>query len=429
MSITAKQAISSYLLFRRNLLLTILAGLYSFDSVSQINFEKGYFVTNTNEKKDCVIKNIDWLYNPGEFLYKISLEDSIQIGKLSNVKEFGVYGAFKYVRAPVKIDQSIESNVLRKLSDDREPVFEDDTLFLKAIIEGEISLYRFANNSVERFFLGRGDSLFQQLVYKQYRKEDKIGTNNYFRQQLINELKCSGLDLSDFERLDYEKSDLLKIFKKYFECKGTEYTSYQKKRSNARFNLSLRPGITSHGMISNRSNRDLFRFELNNNLGYRVGLEAEVILPFNNDKWSITFEPTYRWYSIDDEREEPLLFPPLIDVSIEYASIEIPINLRYYVHLNSKSKLFLNIGPTTEILLEYATTLKRGNGTTLSDVRERGGRIDFLGSFGIGFKYQSKLGIELRYQDRKFGKQRINSWNTETNYFSLILGYRLTGPG
>ena len=56
MSITAKQAISNYLLFRRNLLLTILAGLFGFDSVSQINFEKGYFVTNTNEKKTALLK-------------------------------------------------------------------------------------------------------------------------------------------------------------------------------------------------------------------------------------------------------------------------------------------------------------------------------------------------------------------------------------
>ncbi|MEM9856678.1 MAG: outer membrane beta-barrel protein [Bacteroidota bacterium] len=421
---TTKQAISNYSLFRKSLILTILTGLYGFDSVSQTNFEKGYFVTNTNEKIDCVIKNTDWLYNPEEFLYKISLDDSLQVGTLSNVKEFGVYGVFKYVRASVKIDQSLRSNVLRKLSDDREPVFEDKTLFLKALIEGETSLYQFENNSVNRFFLVRGDSLFPQLVYKQYRRKDKIGTNNYFRQQLINEFKCSGLNYSYFERLDYEKSDLVKIFKKYFECNGKDYTIYKKKRSNTTFNLSLRPGITSHDMISNRPNGDLFRFELNNNLGYRVGLEAEVILPFNNDKWSITFEPTYRWYSIDDQKDEPLLNPPSMDISLEYASLEIPINLRYYLYLNPKFKFFLSAGPTTEILLKYNTLLLLNNGNTRSDIQERGGRIDFLGNLGLGFKYDDRVELEFRYQVREFAEQDTRSFNTEINYLTIIFGYR-----
>jgi len=43
-------------------------------SYSQISFEKGYFINNTNQRISCYIKNSDWKNNPTEFVYKIALE-------------------------------------------------------------------------------------------------------------------------------------------------------------------------------------------------------------------------------------------------------------------------------------------------------------------------------------------------------------------
>ena len=39
---------------------------------AQISFEKGYYIDNSNQKVDCLIKNVDWKNNPTSFEYKLS---------------------------------------------------------------------------------------------------------------------------------------------------------------------------------------------------------------------------------------------------------------------------------------------------------------------------------------------------------------------
>ncbi|MFK7782131.1 hypothetical protein [Psychroserpens sp.] len=60
-------------------------------SFSQINFEKGYLISNQGEKLDIFIKNNDWNDNPTEFKYKITLDsDQVIDESINNVKEFGI---------------------------------------------------------------------------------------------------------------------------------------------------------------------------------------------------------------------------------------------------------------------------------------------------------------------------------------------------
>lgn len=62
---------------KRNLLL-LLALKFSFVVNAQINFEKGYFISNDNEKIECLIKSIDWKNNPTEFKYKLNEKQTCQ---------------------------------------------------------------------------------------------------------------------------------------------------------------------------------------------------------------------------------------------------------------------------------------------------------------------------------------------------------------
>ena len=47
-------------------ILLLLTTILSLNSYSQINFDKGYFINDSNQKVDCLIKNIDWKNNPTE---------------------------------------------------------------------------------------------------------------------------------------------------------------------------------------------------------------------------------------------------------------------------------------------------------------------------------------------------------------------------
>ena len=71
--------------------------MLSFNSYSQISFEKGYYIDNDNKKINCLIKNIDWMNNPTEFEYKLPENDNSKRITIRSVKEFGVYNSSKYI--------------------------------------------------------------------------------------------------------------------------------------------------------------------------------------------------------------------------------------------------------------------------------------------------------------------------------------------
>ena len=94
---------------------------------SQIKFEKGYFITNSDSRVECFIKNSDWKNSPVTFEYKINESDKASIKSIAEVKQFEIYNQAKYVRRKVQIDQS--SNLLNQLSELRDPEFAEKEVF------------------------------------------------------------------------------------------------------------------------------------------------------------------------------------------------------------------------------------------------------------------------------------------------------------
>ena len=115
-------------------LLFLLLTVLSINCYSQINFEKGHYINNENQKVQCFIKNVDWRNNPKEIYYKLSEDSETKILTIKSVKEFEIYNISKYVSSIVKIDRS--SDNLNKLSDKKEPIFSEEELFLKVLVEG-----------------------------------------------------------------------------------------------------------------------------------------------------------------------------------------------------------------------------------------------------------------------------------------------------
>ena len=61
-------------------------------SFSQVVFEPGYFITESNERIECLIRNMDWKNNPYEIEYKLSEASSEKIEGIDNILEFGING-------------------------------------------------------------------------------------------------------------------------------------------------------------------------------------------------------------------------------------------------------------------------------------------------------------------------------------------------
>ena len=148
---------------------------------SQINFETGYFIKNNNVKTDCLIRNIGWQKNPTEIEYKLNENDKSQKATISEIKEFNVGDSYKYKRFTINIDRS--SSDINNLSREKNPVWKEETLLLKILVEGEINLYQYEDINFVRYFISSGNhETAEQLVYKEYNAEysevDELNQND-----------------------------------------------------------------------------------------------------------------------------------------------------------------------------------------------------------------------------------------------------------
>lgn len=213
---------------RKQLLVIALITISCIESYSQIIFENGYFVNESSKKIECLIKNIDWKDNPTEFEYKLSPNDTVRKATIQTVKEFGVNNVSKYIRAKINIDRS--SDQIHHMSNKRNPIFQEELVFLKVLIEGQASLYLYVDANLTRFFYQLNDSEINQLVYKRFLVGNNTSKNNYFRQQLFLQLKCEEIQLNDLKHLSYSRQDLERLFIKYNECASNNYISFEPKK-------------------------------------------------------------------------------------------------------------------------------------------------------------------------------------------------------
>ncbi|RIH62758.1 porin family protein [Mariniphaga sediminis] len=386
-------------------LLVFLITLLSYNGYSQISFEKGYYVNNDDQKIDCIIKNIDWEDNPTQFVYKLSEYDEQKTLTIDSVKEFGINNISKYIRHKVKIDRS--SNDINDLSNDRNPAFMEETHFLKVLIEGKINLYSYKEGNPIRYFFNKGNSGIEQLVYKEYTtSENKVGVNAQFKQQLWLLLRCPCISVSDIEQINYRRKELVSLFKTFHECSHSECISFEKRQNKNSFNISIRPGLNRSSLSISNSNNTDFGAEL----GFRFGVEAEYVLPFNKNKWGVLIEPTYQYF-----KSEKIV--SYRNVSVDYKSIELPIGIRHYFFLNDNSKVFVN----GSFILEYSGKSKIDYVNSI--ILEIKTGINF--AFGLGYKYNNRYSVELRYlTDKDFFRNYMYLKN-DYKTLSVVFGYTL----
>lgn len=374
------------------------------NTISQIRFEKGYIINNSNQKVEYLIKNWDWLNNPSEITYKKTEISEEKTASIKTIREFGIYNISKYIKVSVNIDRS-NNHLLSKIDYSKEPKFKEEVVFLKTLVEGKSNLYSYTDGNLIRFFFKKDNLKIEPLVFKRYKNsENKISTNNKYKQQLWLNLKCENITYNSFKHIDYKEADLILFFKNYSKCKNFKYINFKKINNKSLFNLNLRVGINNATLSTgNTINKSKKRYpDFGNELSLRLGVEAEIILPFNKNKWSIIIEPTYQTFKSEANNSNLLA---------DYNSIELPIGIRHYIHLNNESKFFAN----GSFIIDYS------NGKVIGlDVKS-----GFNLGFGVGYKKNDKYSVELRYHTNR--NLFYNYLNVYSNYktMSLIFSYTL----
>lgn len=385
-------------------LIKILLLLAAFSSYAQIRFEPGYFIDNSGTRQEVLIRNVEWKNNPTVFDYKTSENTENQQRTIGNTSEFSV-GGNTYKRFEVKIDRS--SSITDQMSDSPVIDWNTETLFLKRLVDGRLTLYQYEDSNLVKYFYSEGThNTATQLIFREYKQDGIINVNNNFRQQLYSLMRDKYTDSNKFKSLKYKKAELTKLFEEYNDVDAN--ASKSDTGSKAAFHLNIAAGAVFSNIEAEGTGYPYYQADFSAT-SYRVGVQAEYVFPFNRNKWSLLLDPNYQRYSINETSGSNTW-------AFEYQRLEIPVVVRHYFFLNDKSKIFVNgiFAPSISLGDSYI----QRNATPPMKLLNNSSW-----AFGAGFSYD-KFSLEARYVF-KHGLTNEGDWFTDFNSLHLVLGYRL----
>lgn len=398
--------------------------IYSVNISSQINFEKGYFITNENIKTECLIKNYNWINIPNEIEYKFNETSEILKGDIIEINEFKIYNTDHYYK---KLTFLFDFNEKGK-----EENIKRITSFLKVLVEGKTSLYQYNGNT---YLYQNNFSEIKQLVYKKYINDKNIMFEDFnFRKEIYNNLRCKE-NTTNIRSLKYKKKDLINFFKNYNICQNEIFEIFPPKRKKTKFLFNIHGGIgtfnskaefigsyTFSSPITNDvTYTGIDNIDFGNNTSTNFGFETEIILPIHRYKWSFFISPNYNILKASNYQKFDYLYGSTYDLNIKINNtyfIEIPIGFKHYFYFNKNSKFNLGMGYN----LIYLT-----NGDDLLEIKNIDGisaqpsSNDITSSNYIsivtGYSYKEKFSISLNY----YPTRKLNQENFKVNIDNSIL--------
>lgn len=394
---------------KKHILFILILFIQISSSLSQISFEEGYFINEDNHRIDCLIKDIGWLSNPIQFEYKLSHDSELKTADVGSVKEFGINGSEKFVRVKVKIDQS--NYRAGEFSNKKEPEFSEEQVFLKVLVEGGVSLYQYREGNLTRFFIQTDTTEIIPLIFKKYKTENGgVRENNQFKQQLFVHLGDECISENEFSDIKYYLRDLVRLFVQYNQCQNVNYINFDERKAPINFNLYLKLGGNHNSLSLQNYRASSVNVDFESQNSFKIGLEAEFVLPYFKDKWSLAIEPTFQYFKDQQELDYET-------IGIDYQYIDVALGIRHYLYFSERSNLFLN----GFLLLSWDSkaSIDYSSGTEL-DIKTS----PHFG-IGIGYQYRRKLSMEFRYLTKRQLLSDYVNWDAEYNTVSLVLGYKV----
>lgn len=400
----------------KKLQIVLLFSVLSACLFSQGDYKKAYFINNENEKIDCYIKDRDTRDNPTGFEYILEMTSNRYAASISTVKEFQIESAKKYIRFSGNIDRS--AVLLDNVDENRNPVWSDEVIFLKTLVEGEASLYVYQEGNLVRYFYRSGNSkLIEQLVFKHYRVAAWVmASNNYYQQQLFNNVRIYKMDKMDYENLEYKESKLIKYFLNYNKSKGINSIQYKSLKDRESFNFKVVAGFSFAAAYEAENeviDRELIFDPF---FSFTIGLEGEYIIPFWKNRFSLFFNPALVYFRGEDEIT--IVFSTIENTylyEINYTAIDIPFGLRYYVFTKNQSKAFIDLAFVTGLYLNSEITRNSSEYLNI-----QGGNNFRLGA-GYSFGKHS-LSLNFDYNKDLLGD--YPTWNSSYNRLTLVFKYQ-----
>jgi hypothetical protein len=373
---------------------------------AQTGFQHGYYIRNGGARISGLIKDYGWRNNPTNIVFKSSPADAPVTVEMDSIREFGV-GNSKYQRFEIEVETSGDS--IDELSNSPAPQYRHDTAFLQVLVEGRASLYLYQNKHLMLYFFRLNSAVPTPLVSKQYLGPDgNVHVNQEYLKKLGDSLSCSASSFADPTRVQYDTKSLIFFFMAYNNCVKSAYTDYWTRSAKIAFHLSIRPGIDQSTFTVSRSGPfAASQQSFGSQASFRIGAEAELILPFNKNKWAVLLEPEYRSYNSSAGGT---------GFVADYKALQFLLGVRYYMFIGTQSKLYLTAALCSAFQMS-------------STVEYDGDYLSFGPGWGaglsVGYRFKDRLGIELRYTTPEDVLGDYIYFKSNLTTSSLILSYRI----
>lgn len=399
---------------KKTISISILLFVFTVSAYTQVLFKKGYYISNSGKRTECLIRNSDWKNNPEKFKYKLSEQSNVQEASINSVKEFSILGNSKYIRKNVEIDTS--THYIDEITTNKHPEFTERQVFLKVLLEGKASLYKYEDSHIVRFFYNYDTSNIEQLVYKIYRADDGISVpishNRMYRIQLWDKLRYEGVTVHSLKNIDYKEKDILKYFLAYNKYHNVDMVIFEIKEKRDLLSITPKIGLRYHSVSVSSPTSATKRMNFGSQLGYYLGADMELALPFKRKKWALIAGIYYSSFQggVTNERGAH---------SIDYKVFEFPIGLRYSSFLTEKSKLYLST--LYSINTAYDSKIETDILTQDMDI------ITIENNFVLefGYRYNNQYSIDLRYGFTRDILADYYVWDGEYPNLSVSFGYTI----
>ncbi len=385
--------------------------------VGQILYEPGYVIGEDGQRLEGLIQHRDELRNPSDIRFKETDQSKPRTIEIDAVKAFGIGSNVRFLKAVVEIDRSTHKQHM--LNQNPNPEWQEDTVLLQFLIEGDVSLFYFQDRKNTAMFVRQGDAEIKQLIYKPYRDtEDQLRYNTFYRNQLGFLLDCAEMEGKPLDQLRYSKSEMIAYFKAYYACTGSSFQDYTLKPKRDAFNLYITGGYRNASFQSVPfyfRPLQLQKLDFGQDQGLTFGLDFEYILPFNRNRWALFVAPMYHRFSGTAEFDGDVL-------SADYRALELPLGLRRYYFIHPDHKISL--------ALAYQIAFDAGSkGVDFPSFNQRGLSLGSNGNqwvIGVGYRYKHILSLEGRLQS--YRNTQLDYWNWNIRYRAhaeIVLGVGL----
>lgn len=375
--------------------------------------QAGYYVTNNGNRIEGYFKTTDFT-NFSLLEFKEKSENSFSKLNKEDVSEYGVGVEYRFVKKTFKIDSSKNLNK-RRLTSSYEPEWQTITDFLNVLVEGKAELYAYSTAKGGEYFLytipTEGIKL-QQFVYKNYmRSHTQVAQNTTYIQQIVDNLMCDNGTVINYRAVDYDEDDLINVFENYNACNNVEFITYTNNTGKGyEMKFSVFAGIynTSYSVTDTKPESGTENF-----ISPGVGVEAALVFP--SEKWEVFMRAEFESISSEATGKYVRSYNTEVgDYEITAAILNFYPGVRYNFKSEKKYKLFadlavgLNIPVSGDI--KFTRSILIDSGVYGSDTYEYNLNAATSANIGIGYTYNKKYSIALRYETGK------NLGGTSSNY-------------